>query len=356
MKKTLYSLMALCFLHKSMAYDSTAQDNAIAQAFSQDNDIYRSRSFTIEPLKSYPGQVELTPYKRGKRFDLLSRVSLGNGQEEKNLSDERCEQYIDSYNIICSLNTSSEQATKILERRNQVDFYRKNKSMPEEKINEWIQWFIEKKEWGVIVDEKSKKRAKDFVLQISNQCRKNFILRHSLSVGDKGLSGSIVLYPGHNPKIIEDLEESGIITAPIWAIGSLEYQINFSKEILHVNLVSVESFWRSRGHGYALARYLADFAKEHFQHIARYMTVSCRNSHSQRIFEKAGFVKNVLAEAKLFYGATHYREVSLKEWEREQAVMTAWNDSHGQRYLVWLTKAYPEIFPNQYHKVGYRYY
>jgi GNAT superfamily N-acetyltransferase len=228
--------------------------------------------------------------------------------------------------------------------------------MEEEEINEWIQWFIERKEWGVIVDEESRKRAKDCVMQISAQCKKNFILRHSLSIGETGLSGTLVLYPGHNPKIIEDFQNSCIITAPIWAIGFIDYQINFSQEILHVNLISVQDCWRSRGHGYALARYLADFAKEHFQHIVRYMTVDCRNDHSQRIFEKAGFKINTLPKKGLLYGATHYREVRYKEWEREQTVMTAWNNSYGQRYLAWLTKAYPEIFPNQYHKIGYRYY
>ncbi len=356
MKKIFYSLMVLCFLQKSMAYDPAVQDNPIAKAFGNDDDIYRSRSFTIEPLKSHPCQFDLTPYKGRKRLDLLSCVSLGNYQEEDNLSDEMCQHYIDSYKIMCSFDTPSEQASKILARQEQVAFYRKSKVMTEEEIKEWIQFFIEKKEWGTIVDEESRKKAMDVVKQISNQCRKNFILRHSLSVGDTGLSGTVALYPGHNSKIIEALEKSGIITAPIWSIGSINYEINFSKEILHVNLVSVESFWRSCGHGYALTRYLADFAKEHFQSIATYMTVSCRNAHSQRIFEKVGFQRNALADDKLFYGATHYRNVSFKEWERAQAVMTAWNKSHGQRYLVWLTKAYPEIFPNQYHKVGYRYY
>ncbi|AIK96693.1 N-acetyltransferase [Candidatus Odyssella acanthamoebae] len=359
MKNILYSLLVLCFLQKSMNGELVSQENIILQvidtAFRNDDDIYRRRSFTIEPTKVYACPFDLTHYK-GKRFDLLSRVFLRNSQEEENLSNEACQHYISSYNIICSLETSSEQAREISEREEQVAFYRKNKIMKEEEINEWIQWFIERKEWGVIVDEESRKRARDFIAQISDHCKKNFILRHSLSLGDTGLSGTVVLYPGHNPKILEDLQESCLITAPIWAIGSINYEINFSKEILHVNLVSVESVWCSRGHGYALARYLTDFAKEHFQHIAKYMTVDCRNAYSQRIFEKAGFKDNVLAETELFYGATHYREVSYKEWEREQTVMRAWNTSYAQRYLEWLTQAYPEIFPNQYHKVGYHYY
>jgi hypothetical protein len=78
MKKILYSLLALYFVHKIIGWESVSQESIIPQAvdmaFRNDDDIYRRMSFTLESSKLYACPFDLTAYK-GKRLDLLARVS-----------------------------------------------------------------------------------------------------------------------------------------------------------------------------------------------------------------------------------------------------------------------------------------
>lgn len=337
------------------------ESEALDKAFKNDTKIYRKRKFICEspPSDSRWFYIDLTRYIEPPRFlNLLSRASLGKFEIETELSDKDCQRYIYYVKNECAPRTSPAQAAKIRMRTKQVNEWRQEQSKTEQDIQEWIDWFADRGEWGDIIDDNFREEAANHIKNISNQCRKNFLFRHSFSVGKASMSGCAVLYPGHNPKIVEDLDQAPTIAAPNWAIGSIYYQIDFPRKILHIISINVDSRWRGRGHGYALARYLADFAEEHFSRLIDHLTVDCRNSHSARIFEKVGFKQDLVAPIKdrLLYGATHCRTLESGEWQRGQLIIKAWcQTDYKTRYYQWLTNAMPTLFPDQYHKVGYHY-
>lgn len=345
--------------------------NDVIQAFKNDDDIYRRVSFTFEdPSLKKPNsfnlgkEINLFEHK-GKQITLLSKVFLGSAPSGVELTTQNCESLKQAYAHICQPETLPEKAQKIRLRDAQVAAWRADKSKSEEEIQGWIRWFKDQSEWGPIITQELQQEARIKIRKFVHQVGDNFLLRHTLSVAPditvegnapyklNKMNGLIVVYPGHNSAILEENFYTQSF-APPYAVAHLVYTVYFDTNRLHIERRATESQWLRRGHGYAMGRYLTDFAQEHLTSIIDLLTTSARHSVSERMNEKCGFKKLDREEAERLQ-ATHARKVPLHEWERHEKIVAAWG-TLPERYQPWLNENFPRIFPDQYHEMGYKYF
>jgi N-acetylglutamate synthase-like GNAT family acetyltransferase len=331
--------------------------DSIEQAFERDNEFYRTKKFfnrrdnnSKEPL-SWVYIDEL----KGQQLTFLSRVFTKGEVSDIDLSDEDCHSLKSSYKILGSPCTPIENIQKI--KRNEKDMadWKRMNLFSEEYMNHIISCKKQNGLWGPIIDEESKRQAGENISRIVSQTVNNFLLRHTITISEYMLYGLVVLYPGHNTKILEN-ECCGNQTSPVWAVGDLQYKIVLSAENLKIDLITVNKDWQRNGHAYAMVRYITDFAKEHFSFVSR-LSTSCRHEVSAKIFEKVGFIK-VQSKAKSeLDDTTHSRpnNDSCDGW-RGQRVVGEFHESGARYYGPWFNENHSKIMTNEYHKVGYKYF
>jgi hypothetical protein len=259
---------------------------------------------------------------------------------------------------MCSPYTSKEVSVKIRQREKQIaDMKRKGDS--KDKIEKFIEWLKEQGEWGPIIDEESQHQAQDFI-EKKKMRTKTFLLKHTILTSKKHSTGQgvVVIYPGTNPKILED-DFYFNLTVPQWCIVDFNYTVHLLSKRLHGEKVTVEGLWLKKGFGYAISCYLLEFSLEHFDvSELEFFTVSCRHSVSVKIFEE----KCKFYQSNSYEDATHVHHLPRSNIcnSRADRTLSVWNKflrkGYSGSYKVWYNDNIRMVLSDEFHKIGYKYF